>query len=68
MIRICHLILRQTLFQAQSEDDDEVGENVPINMVVDGGKFMEEFFEQVSLHFHSSNILCCSFEYDSIIM
>ena len=38
------------MFQAQSDDDDEAGENVPINMQMDGGKFMEEFFEQVCGH------------------
>lgn len=37
------------LLQAQSEDDDEAGENVPMNITVDGGKFMEEFFEQVGI-------------------
>lgn len=37
------------LLQAQSEDDDEAGENVPMNITADGGKFMEEFFEQVGI-------------------
>nr|AAC47500.1 syntaxin 1 homolog [Hirudo medicinalis] len=33
---------------AQSDDDDEPGEHMPMTMNVDGGKFMEEFFEQVN--------------------
>lgn len=33
---------------AQSDDDDEAGENVPMTMNADGSKFMEEFFEQVN--------------------
>jgi len=33
--------------QVPADDDEEGGENVPINIQIDGGKFMEEFFEQV---------------------
>jgi syntaxin 1A len=33
---------------AQSDDDEEAGEHMPMTMNVDGGKFMEEFFEQVN--------------------
>lgn len=34
--------------QAGIEDDDEVGETSPLNVrSADGGKFMEEFFDQV---------------------
>jgi len=36
--------------QAQS-DDDEAGETVALNMAASGDKFMEEFFEQVSLSY-----------------
>ena len=33
--------------QAQSDEDDEAGESMPMNLQRDGGKYMEEFFEQV---------------------
>jgi hypothetical protein len=35
------------LLKAQSDEDDEAGESMPMNMQKDGGKYMEEFFEQV---------------------
>jgi len=43
--------------QAQTgvEDDEEVGETSPLNVRADGGKFMEEFFDQVRDHFSTSN-------------
>lgn len=43
-----HFINLLCLVQAQSDDDDEAGENVPMTMNADGSKFMEEFFEQVN--------------------
>lgn len=45
-----HLNNKYNCVQAQTglEDDEEVGETSPLNVRADGGKFMEEFFDQVT--------------------
>ena len=37
--------------QTGIEDDEDVGETSPLNVRADGGKFMEEFFDQVKKPF-----------------
>jgi len=51
--------------QAPAEEDDEAGESVPINMQMDGGKFMEEFFEQVCISLSPNR--CVFFIFKNVI-
>jgi hypothetical protein len=46
---VCHAIICSgQQAQAGIEDDEDVGETSPLNVrSADGGKFMEEFFDQV---------------------